>query len=316
MRSFCVLLLTSAFFAPSPAFAQEVKDPPARTSKVTIDQSTPPLAEKDATEVPVSQLEREIALVRIAELRTEIDLARLAYQKARTEEVRRFASKLEALHTASCDRLERLAKVPPTVVVKAVEGEAHKSETTKPRSTTGEAVPAPTTRRGEGSSDPSIGARPDAGSLDEYNRNTVNPKADSADEKTRLRKALAEQSTPTVLDKKREVEKPAALSSGVAEPREPAQWVLIQQKVAAQRLKNARRVLAEKGGAEFDEGYLRMQIASYQDMINYDDVYEDIVSQNGRDALELDRNMPTKYMQEAESILKVVNGETRESKSE
>ncbi len=305
MKKFFTLVVAGGILAcASASFAQVAKVPPPT---ITTPQSQPrEQADGDAPLTAVSQIEREIAMVRLAELDTEIALAKLAYKQTENEKVRQFASKLEAVYTASRDRLARIAKAPAPVVVRAEKIAVPPMEEPKSRAETGKPDPGTTPRKDSGSSDPAIGSKPDAGNRDEYNRNSTNSKADTEEDRAQLRRALKEQSSPGVLEKKRDVEKTAKdlPATEVREPRSIDSWVSIQQKVAAQRLKNARAALADKGGAEFDECYLRMEIAAQQAMIDADEAYLSYLPSDSRQAIEADLERAAEYQQDAKEILK------------
>lgn len=213
---------------------------------------------------------------------------------------------MEAVYTESRVRLARLAKAPSPTIVRVEKIAVPDRDEPTPRAVTGEADPGTEPRKGSGSADPAIGSKPDAGSLDGYNRNTTNPKADSEEDRAQLRKSLKEQSTPTVLDKRRQVDKPAKDSGEtvIRESRPIETWVPIQQKISAQRLNSARLALAAKEGAEFDECYLRIQVAAHQEMIDADKIYATYVSSEGRKAMEQDIERSMEYLQEAMAFLK------------
>lgn len=252
-----------------------------------------------------SRMEKEIAHVKIAKLDTQIDLAKLAYQKARSKKVRQLASKLEAVHLAERNRLQEWTKA--TAVSAPLDTNAEKPKgAAEPDSTLSKSKLPPdiTPRRGQGSQDPSFGGKPDAGSLDEYNRKTVNPKGDSEEDKAWLKEKLQEQSTPTVTDKKREVEKPATESSTAdRRPMLSSPWVAIQERIEARRLKHAREDLAEMGGAEFDERYLRWLVISQRDLLDSDAVYVEHFSAGDRQLLVEQASKTKKHLQEAEEML-------------
>lgn len=301
MKKFLSLAMVSGLLMTSAAFAQVVKEPPT-----PIRDPKSPLREDDAPVASISQIEREIALVRLAELNNEIALAKLAYTNSENEKVRQFASRLEAVYTTSRDRLARIARAPAPVVVRAEKVALPPIAEPEPRAETGKPDPGTTPRKDSGSSDPSIGSKPDAGNLDEYNRNSTNSKADSDEDRAQLRRALKEQSTPGGLEKKRDVEKKAADApvTEIREPRTINPWVSIQQKIAAQRLKNARAVLIDKTGPEFDIGYLRRLIATHQAMIDADEVYATYLPSDSPLAIEADIQRSNAYLQEAAELLK------------
>lgn len=281
------------------AFAQDDTAPVPNKARAKESQ-----IEKSDVIAP-SRMEKEIALVKIAKLDTQIDLAKLAYQKARSEKVRQLASKLEAVHLAERNRLQEWAKA--TVVSTPLDTEAEKPRgVTEPDSNSSKSTLPPdiTPRRGQGSQDPSFGGKPDAGSLDEYNRKTVNRKGDSEEDKAWLKEKLQEQSTPTVTDKKREVEKPATESSTAdRRPMLSSPWVAIQERIEARRLKNIRQELAEIGGAEFDERYLRWVVSSHQDFIDSDAAYVDHFSAGPRQLLINQAKQNKNHLAEAEEML-------------
>lgn len=297
-KSFIILAIAILMLG-GRVYAQDDKLPGNSKTRVKETQD-------DTTEVIApTRIEKEIALVKIAKLDAQIDLAKLAYQKARSEKVRQLASKLEAVNLAERNRLRDWAKV--TVASSPVDAKVDKpSDAVEPDSKSGKSTlpPEVTPRRGQGSQDPSLGAKPDAGSLDEYNRNTVNPKGDSEEDKAWLKEKLQEQSTPTVTDKRREVEKPATDSSAAdRRPLLPSPWVAIQERVEARRLKNVRQELAEKGGAEFDECYLRWLVVSHRDLIDSDSAYVDYFSSGHRKLLVEQATKSKNHLNEAEEML-------------
>lgn len=296
------LLLASS--SPSDSLAQDGREAPipSKTAKLP-DRETP------AVETTMTAMERGIARVKRVEIANEIDLAKLAYQKARNERVRQYASKLEAAHASKLGKFERLAKADAPPISRPERDPVAPDANLESRAAKGEPDPNASPRRGEGSQDPSFGNKPDAGSLDKYNRNTVNPSADSDEDRAQLRKALKEQSTPTVVDKKRDVEKQAGDSKlGNSGPLED-QWVTIQEAILAQRLKTARLELTEKGGADFDECYLRMQIAAQQCVIDSDRVYAAYFSLGNRPLIDEEADRASAFLGEARELLKELTGE-------
>lgn len=260
------------------------------------------VAQPDADVTP---LEREVALVRIAELNNQINLAKLAYQKSSDEKVRQFASKWEAIHTANRDRLKRLAASAPEVVVQVAKPALPTRPEPPSRAVSGEPDPGTQPRKGGGTQDPSFGNKPDAGSLDEYNRNTGNPKGDTEEDRAQLRKALSEQSTPGGLEKKRDVEKKASeIDLKKSEDRPQSDWLAIQQKVSAKRLVTLRGALAELGGTEFDESYLRLVVLSHEQMADEDEVFVDYVTSPRRSMLIESQHTATEGAAQAKTMLK------------
>jgi predicted outer membrane protein len=299
MKYFAIIVASSMLAPGGLGFGQEPKEAPSGS------EAKPAVLDEDAKEKELTQIEREIAFVRIAALTNEIDLANLAYQKSGNEKVRELASKWEAIHSADRDRLERLTRMQASTTPRQEEKTIAREAAPPSRAATGDSNPGIEPRKGGGTQDPSYGNRPDAGSLDEYNRNTVNPKKDNEEDKAQLQKALKEQSAPGVLEKRREVEKPAADDKPPRPiPVETDDWVVIQQKIAAKRLENARRELAAKGGLEFDECYLRMVVVGRQRMIDEDQVFGDYVSPARRTLIAESEKKATEQIVEAKTLLK------------
>jgi hypothetical protein len=152
-------------------------------------------------------------------------------------------------------------------------------------------VPQPTfsPRIGGGSQDPSTSPRSKPDAQDKYNRDTVNKGGESDRNPARIGEI-------TDREGGRGHEDPAI-------DRGALNWFLIQKQIGQQGLQRARRELAAKEEAEFDQAFMAMQIAAHQRMLDSDQVYKGYASSDRRSMIDESAQMENDHLLEATEIM-------------
>lgn len=301
-RTLSQYILLGALICPNWLAAQDTPSP--RTKPVpgsrdewnkTIDaKSGPPAREHNKQQVAGPLGDQEIAAMKFADFQIEIELARLGERKAYNELVRQYAAKMVKDHRDACARLETLAVEPsgPAEVASNERVVRERPEIVDPKKAI---VPQPTfsPRIGGGSQDPSTSPRSKPDAQDQYNRDTVNKGGESDRNPDRIGEITDREGGRGHAD--------LVISRGALN------WFMIQKQIGQQGLQRARRELAAKEEAEFDQAFMAMQIAAHQRMLDSDQVYKGHVSSDRRSMIEESTQMENDNLLEAMEITGRIN---------